>query len=208
MRLLLLSNSTQHGRAMLEHAEVAVREHLDGVSHVLFVPFALKDHDAYTGMVATRLGTLGVEVRGIHEFGDPPAAIDGGLGHSDRERVLASARLKRTETDEGVLPVHQDVEARACINGVVLSLNWFTVLGAVVDLPGERTGEIAGNTPEKVQDVLSIIGHVEVESSDRGATFTLRLPHAGPASGRPPEGPPSDHTGPTSVGAAESKTVT
>ena len=30
MRLLLLSNSTQYGRPMLEHAEVAVRDHLAG----------------------------------------------------------------------------------------------------------------------------------------------------------------------------------
>ena len=51
-------------------------------------------------------------------------------------------------------------------------------------------------------------GHVEVESSGEGATFTLRLPHAGPASGRPPEGPPSDHAGPISVEVPESKNVT
>ena len=64
MRLLLLSNSTQHGRAMLDHAEVAVRDHLEGLSRVLFVPFALKDHAAYTAMVAERLNAQGMTVTG------------------------------------------------------------------------------------------------------------------------------------------------
>lgn len=99
MRLLLLSNSTQHGRAMLEHAEVAVREHLDGVSHVLFVPFALKDHDAYTKVVAQRLGTLGVEVRGIHEFEDPSAAIEDAdavyVGGGNTFRLLREMRTRK-----------------------------------------------------------------------------------------------------------------
>ena len=75
MRLLLLSNSTQNGRAMLDHAEAAIRDHLEGVDRVLFVPFALKDHAVYTGVVAARLAEMGVTVDGLHDFEDGEAAV-------------------------------------------------------------------------------------------------------------------------------------
>lgn len=75
MRLLLLSNSTQHGRPMFDHAEVAIREHFEGVAEILFVPFALKDHAAYTAKVAGRLGEIGFGVRGLHAEADAVEAI-------------------------------------------------------------------------------------------------------------------------------------
>jgi len=99
MRLLLLSNSTQHGRSMLDHAEVAVRDHLAGVSSVVFVPFALKDHDAYTGVVAERLRALDVEVRGLNDFEDGVEAIDGAeavyVGGGNTFRLLRELRLRK-----------------------------------------------------------------------------------------------------------------
>jgi dipeptidase E len=73
MRLLLLSNSTAPGRKYLEHARDALADALTGVRRLLFVPFALADHDAYTAAVADALAPL--EVVGAHR-GDPVALLD------------------------------------------------------------------------------------------------------------------------------------
>lgn len=75
MQLLLLSNSTQHRRAYLEHAEAEVRSHLEGIPRLLFVPFALYDHAAYTAKVAERFASWGIEVEGLHAAADPVAAV-------------------------------------------------------------------------------------------------------------------------------------
>ena len=75
MNLLLLSNSTQHGRAYLEHAETEVRAHLEGVRRLLFVPFALHDHAAYTDKVAERFANWGIAVTGLHATSDPIVAV-------------------------------------------------------------------------------------------------------------------------------------
>ncbi|WP_043500692.1 dipeptidase PepE [Georgenia sp. SUBG003] len=74
MHLLLLSNSTAPGRGYLEHAQDVLAATLDGVRELVFVPFALKDHDAYTAKVAAALEPLGVAVRGAHD-GDPTALV-------------------------------------------------------------------------------------------------------------------------------------
>lgn len=77
MRLLLLSNSTQHGRDYLEHAEAEVRAHLGGARRLLFVPFALHDRAAYTAKVAARFRQWGIAVEGLHDARDPVAAVRG-----------------------------------------------------------------------------------------------------------------------------------
>ena len=74
MQLLLLSNSTAPGRAYLEHAGEAIAEVLDGRTELVFVPFALAEHDAYTAQVATALEPLGVTVTGAHT-GDAAALV-------------------------------------------------------------------------------------------------------------------------------------
>ncbi|MFW5946853.1 MAG: dipeptidase PepE, partial [Gemmatimonadota bacterium] len=64
--LLLLSNSTVHGRPFLEHALDAIAEFLADRRTVHFVPFALADRDGYTAKVADALRPLGVDVVGLH----------------------------------------------------------------------------------------------------------------------------------------------
>jgi dipeptidase E len=99
MRLLLLSNSTQFGRPMLEHAEVAVRDHFEGLRTVLFVPFALKDHDAYTSAVAGPLSGCGLEVKGLHTEDDPVAAVEAAeavyVGGGNTFRLLREMRSRK-----------------------------------------------------------------------------------------------------------------
>ncbi|MEU0468554.1 dipeptidase PepE [Amycolatopsis sp. NPDC006131] len=67
MRLLLLSNSTAPGRGYLEHATDALGEVLQDVRRLVFVPFALADHDGYTAIVAKALAPFGIEVAGAHQ---------------------------------------------------------------------------------------------------------------------------------------------
>lgn len=74
-QLLLLSNSTTHGYAYLEHARDGVSDMLSGCGELLFVPYALADHAGYTRRVAEALTPLGVEVRGLHTCDDPAAAV-------------------------------------------------------------------------------------------------------------------------------------
>jgi dipeptidase E len=61
-RLLLLSNSTQHGRGYLDHAFEELLSVLDGARRVLFVPFALHDRAGYTARFRERMAAAGIEV--------------------------------------------------------------------------------------------------------------------------------------------------
>jgi dipeptidase E len=75
VELLLLSNSRTHGRGYLEHARPVLAELLAGADRIVFVPYAVRDHDGYTKLVAAGLAPLGVEVVGVHEAADPGAAV-------------------------------------------------------------------------------------------------------------------------------------
>ena len=58
--LLLLSNPRAPGMGFLEHATDAIRGVLGGRGHLLFVPFADSDPDAYTKTMRQALAGLGV----------------------------------------------------------------------------------------------------------------------------------------------------
>ena len=74
-RLLLISNSTMHGKGYLEHVTDALREVLAERKTLLFVPWALADHDKYAATAATAFAKLGVEVTSIHGAPCPLAAV-------------------------------------------------------------------------------------------------------------------------------------
>lgn len=78
MRLLLLSNSTNHGERYLDHAMDAIRGLLGPVRRLCFVPFALHDTEGYTEKARARFAEAGVEVEGL-------TADEAG-----RERLLAA----------------------------------------------------------------------------------------------------------------------
>jgi len=77
MDLLLLSNSRNHGQEFLAHALDEIGDFLAGVTRLAFVPYALQDHDAYTGVIADALATCGVEVSGVQTAEDPRTVVEG-----------------------------------------------------------------------------------------------------------------------------------
>jgi dipeptidase E len=64
-RLLLLSNSTNHGQRYLDHAMPAIVARLAGARRLAFVPFALRDQRGYTERVRGRFAEEGVDVEGV-----------------------------------------------------------------------------------------------------------------------------------------------
>jgi dipeptidase E len=76
-RLLLLSNSTLHPTGYLEYAQSHITDFLNeaNVKRILFVPYALADHDDYTATANDKLGKWGFKVEGIHTFPDPKEAV-------------------------------------------------------------------------------------------------------------------------------------
>ncbi len=74
-RLLLISNSTQHGGGYLEHCAATIQEFLAPGSSVAFVPFALADHDAYTAAARGAYESMGYTLRSVHD-GDGRTVVD------------------------------------------------------------------------------------------------------------------------------------
>ncbi len=74
-RLLLISNSTQHGTGYLEHCEAEVKSFFAGKQDILFVPYALADHDGYAATAKAAFEKMGFTMRSAHEVDDLPAAV-------------------------------------------------------------------------------------------------------------------------------------
>ena len=75
-RLLLLSNSTNHGSGYLDHAMDAVVSFLGPARRVLFVPFALRDHEAYAAKARPRFAAAGLELRALTADAAGMAALE------------------------------------------------------------------------------------------------------------------------------------
>jgi dipeptidase E len=75
LQLLLISNSTMSGGGYLEHCAQELEDFLGERRRVMFVPFALHDHDAYTSKARAALGALGLEVVSMHPYSDKAAAL-------------------------------------------------------------------------------------------------------------------------------------
>jgi len=74
-RLLLISNSTQHGGGYLDHCEAELRDFLGKAKRIVFVPFALHDRAMYADMARKRFRALGIEVSSLHDSPDPQDAV-------------------------------------------------------------------------------------------------------------------------------------
>ena len=74
--LLLLSTSTVHGTGYLEHAAAEFKDFLGSARRVLFIPYALKDHDAYAAKARAAFEAMGYDLDSIHESASPRQAIE------------------------------------------------------------------------------------------------------------------------------------
>ena len=88
MRLLLISSSNVHGYGYLDHAEEELRRVLEGRRSVAFVPFALKNHDAYTDKVRERLGRMSFDVTQVRTADDVAGAVAIFIGGGNTFRLL------------------------------------------------------------------------------------------------------------------------
>ena len=75
LNLLLISSSRVHGKAYLEQCRSAVADHFTGAENIVFVPFALQDHQRYESIVTPVFANVGLTIRSIHHASDPVKAI-------------------------------------------------------------------------------------------------------------------------------------
>ena len=75
-RLLLISTSTVHGTGYLEHTKDELRDFLGRTPRVVFLPYALKDHEAYTVRVRAAFESIGYGLDSLHEAPSPADALE------------------------------------------------------------------------------------------------------------------------------------
>jgi dipeptidase E len=104
LRLLLASNSTNHGEGYLDHCLPAILDVLGPANSLLFIPFALADRAAYGGKARERLAAANVAVDVL--VAEPAVGA--------RQLLAAEAvfvgggntfRLLKTLEDTGLLPL-------------------------------------------------------------------------------------------------------
>ncbi len=77
MNLLLISNSTNAGEAYLKYPINKIGSFLEGVSEVVFIPYAAVtfSFDEYEAKVQDRFNEIGVKVRSVHHSQNPAEMI-------------------------------------------------------------------------------------------------------------------------------------
>jgi len=74
-KLLLISNSTVHGKGYLDHVQDEIKDFLGSAARVVFVPFAVYDRGAYAVKAIERFRELDFELRSIHDISNMQRAI-------------------------------------------------------------------------------------------------------------------------------------
>jgi dipeptidase E len=74
-QILLISNSTVHGREYLDHVESEIRNVLGSPKSVLFFPYALFDRDEYAAKAKARFADMGYTIHSAHVAKSPKKAI-------------------------------------------------------------------------------------------------------------------------------------
>lgn len=102
-RLLLISNSTNHGEGYLDHVLDEMVDFLGEIRRLVFVPFALKDREGYGARVAERLAGSGIQVSTL------TADEAGQRMLREAEAVFVGGgntfRLLKTLQDSGLFPI-------------------------------------------------------------------------------------------------------
>ena len=70
LKAMLISNSYVYGGRLLSHCLPAIKETLDGVDQLLFIPYAQKDWDGYTRLISGAFSPIGVSLDSVvgHAF--------------------------------------------------------------------------------------------------------------------------------------------
>jgi dipeptidase E len=102
-RLLLISNSTNHGQGYLDHVLPKIDAFLGPIRTLVFVPFALKERAAYGAKARERLAAIGVEVETL-------TADSAGVRLAARAEAFFTGggntfRLLKILQDSGLLPL-------------------------------------------------------------------------------------------------------
>ena len=77
-KMIIASTSTVHGSSPLEYILPALKEFFNNVSTILFIPYARPSgisYDDYTKNVSEAFNSIGIKVKGIHEFENPRQAV-------------------------------------------------------------------------------------------------------------------------------------
>lgn len=73
--ILLISSSRVHGQAYMAYCGEFLQDYWQGVDEILFIPFALQDHAAYSAKVTEALAPMGLRIRGIESYPDFASAV-------------------------------------------------------------------------------------------------------------------------------------
>ncbi len=76
--LLIASTSTVHGGSYLDYLLPELKVHFANCKTIVFIPYARPggiSHDAYTQKVRSVFATIGMDVKGLHEFSNPIEAL-------------------------------------------------------------------------------------------------------------------------------------
>jgi dipeptidase E len=76
---IIASTSTLYGGNYLDYLLPELKLHFQNCKSILFIPYAQPSglsYDDYTNRVAVAFAELNIDVKGIHEFEDPKAAIE------------------------------------------------------------------------------------------------------------------------------------
>ncbi len=92
-KLLLISNSFAYGKGYLGHCADEIISFLNPIKTILFIPYALKDHNRYAAIAKERFKKMGVELIPIHKEKDPVKAVEKAesifIGGGNTFRLLA-----------------------------------------------------------------------------------------------------------------------
>ena len=83
MNILLASTSTLFGGDYLDYLTHEITQLFSGIDEILFIPFARPSgitHEEYTEKVREFFSSLGIRVKGLHEFDDKARAVDEAKG--------------------------------------------------------------------------------------------------------------------------------
>ncbi len=77
--LIIASTSTIHEGSYLDYLLPNLKVHFAACQSILFIPYARPSgisYEAYTQKVASVFNSIGISVKGIHEFSNPIEAIE------------------------------------------------------------------------------------------------------------------------------------